>query len=127
MRDVKQYYELPYNPKLRERAREMRKAGNLCEVLLWQQLKSGQFKGYDFDRLKIIGNYIVDFYCSDCRTIIEIDGSSHDDKVEYDSERNAYLEGLGLTVIHIPAEDVIKRMKEVMQMLWEDPAFRAHY
>ncbi len=125
MRDVKQYYELPYNPNLRERARTLRKAGNLSEVLLWQQLKSGDFKGYDFDRQKIIGNYIVDFYCTNCRVVIEVDGSSHDEKVEYDSERNAYLEGLGLTVIHIRAEDVLHRMNDVMRMLWNHPALRS--
>ncbi|MGQ4005164.1 DUF559 domain-containing protein [Francisellaceae bacterium CB300] len=54
--------KLPYNPKLKQRARELRKAGNLSEVLLWQKIKNRQLLGLDFDRQKIIGNYIVDFY-----------------------------------------------------------------
>jgi len=62
MRNLKAYMSLPYNPKLRERAKELRKAGNLCEVLLWNQLYKNKFKQYDFDRQKIIGNYIVDFF-----------------------------------------------------------------
>jgi type I site-specific restriction-modification system R (restriction) subunit/very-short-patch-repair endonuclease len=126
-RASKNYFSLPYNPKLKERARELRKAGNLSEVLFWNQVKRKQFKGYDFDRQKIIGNYIVDFYCTNCNVVIEIDGSSHDDKVEYDAERDAYLESLGLTVIHIPVEDVMKRMKEVMNMLYDHPALSGTY
>jgi len=124
MYTLKKLDDLPYNPKLRERAKELRKAGNLCEVLMWQQLHKRKFKGYDFDRQKIIGNYIVDFYCSDCRTVIEIDGSSHNDKAEYDSIRDAFLMGLGLEVIHIPADDVLNRLDAVMQMLHNHQAFR---
>ncbi|MEZ5495539.1 MAG: HsdR family type I site-specific deoxyribonuclease [Gammaproteobacteria bacterium] len=123
-RNSKNYLSLPYNPKLKERAKELRKAGNLSEVLFWNQVKRQQFKGYDFDRQKIIGNYIVDFYCANCNVVIEIDGSSHDDKVEYDAERDAYLESLGLTVIHILVNDVMKRMDEVMEMLDRHPALQ---
>jgi type I site-specific restriction-modification system R (restriction) subunit/very-short-patch-repair endonuclease len=121
-RTSKNYFSLPYNPKLKDRAKELRKAGNLPEVLFWNEVKNKQFKGYDFDRQKIIGNYIVDFYCSNCQVVIEIDGSSHDDKVEYDAERDAFLESLGLTVIHIPVNDIMKQMSSVMNMLYEHPA-----
>lgn len=121
-RNSKNYFSLPYNPKLKERARELRKAGNLPEVLFWNQVKNKQFKGFDFDRQKIIGNYIVDFYCANCGVVVEIDGSSHNDKVEYDAERDAYLESLGLTVIHIPVNDVMKQISSVMNMLYDHPA-----
>jgi type I site-specific restriction-modification system R (restriction) subunit/very-short-patch-repair endonuclease len=121
-RNAQNYFDLPYNPQLKERARALRQAGNLSEVLFWNQVKNKQFKGYDFDRQKIIGNYIVDFYCSNCHVVIEIDGSSHDDKVDYDAQRDAYLESLGLTVIHIPVEDVFQRMGSVMEMLFDHPA-----
>lgn len=121
-RKSKNYFELPFNPKLKERARELRQAGNLSEVLFWNQVKNKQFKGYDFDRQKIIGNYIVDFYSSNCQVVIEIDGNSHNDKLEYDAERDAYLESLGLTVIHIPVADVLLRIGNVMEMLYDHPA-----
>ncbi len=64
MRDTKKYRSLPYNPALKERAKALRRAENLAEVLLWNPLKRKQFLGLDFDRQKIIGNYIVDFYCA---------------------------------------------------------------
>ena len=121
-RNAKNYFELPFNPKLKERAKELRQAGNLSEVLFWNQVKKKQFKDFDFDRQKIVGNYIVDFYCTNCNVVIEIDGSSHDDKLEYDAERDAFLENLGLTVIHIPVVDVMKKMNAVMEMLNNHPA-----
>ena len=124
MRKTENYFSLPFNPKLRERAKALRKSDNLCEALLWQQLSNQKFKDLDFDRQKIIGNYIVDFYCINYRVVIEVDGSSHDGKQEYDQERDAYLEGLGLSVIHIAAADVLKRLSDVMVMLDGHPALR---
>lgn len=123
-RNSKNYFNLPFNPNLKEKARALRQAGNLSEVLFWNQVKNGKFKGFDFDRQKIIGNYIVDFYCSNCHVVIEIDGSSHDAKVEYDAERDAYLQSLGLTVIHIPVDDVFKKMGSVIEMLFDHPALK---
>ncbi|MCE5346033.1 MAG: type I restriction endonuclease subunit R [Bacteroidales bacterium] len=123
-RASKNYFELPYNPKLKERACALRQAGNLPEVLFWNQVKNKQFRGYDFDRQKIIGNYIVDFYCCNCQVVIEVDGSSHDEKQEYDAERDTYLESLGLKLIHIPVMDVLQRMNAVMEMLYDHPALK---
>ncbi|MBK2093353.1 endonuclease domain-containing protein [Francisella philomiragia] len=108
---------LPYNRKLKDRAKELRKAGVLSEVLLWQELKKRRFLGLDFDRQKIVGNYIVDFYCDVLQLVIEIDGSSHNDKQEYDSIRDAYLMGLDLRVLHIQDIDVKKNLDGVMRYL----------
>lgn len=52
---------LPYNPKLKERAKALRYAENLPEVLFWIQVTKNQFHGLDFDRQRVIGNYIVVF------------------------------------------------------------------
>lgn len=117
MRYTTSYLSLPYNPKLKARARELRKAGYLSEVLLWNQLKKGQLNGLDFDRQKIIGNYIVDFYCAEKKLVLEVDGSSHHEKVEYDARRDAFLIGLGLEVIHIPVMEVFKNLSGVMDLL----------
>ena len=123
MRHTRQYQALPYNPKLKERARELRRAGNLSEILLWNKLKKGQFKGLDFDRQKIIGNYIVDFYCAEKQTVLEVDGSSHDDKEEYDAERDAFLAGLGLNIIHILDNNIKQNLASVMRRLSNHPVF----
>jgi len=121
-RATKKYRNLPYNPELKERSRELRKAGNLSEVLFWNQVKKKQFKNLDFDRQKIIGNYIVDFYCANCNVVIEIDGESHDYKQESDAVRDEYLKTLGLVVIRIPDIDIKKDIDAVMAMLRNHPA-----
>lgn len=54
---------IPYNPKLKEIARNLRSHGSLSEVLLWGALKGKQMRGYDFHRQKPIDKFIVDFYC----------------------------------------------------------------
>jgi very-short-patch-repair endonuclease len=113
-RNSRAYAALPFNPALKGRARELRKAGNLAEIVLWVQLKKGQLNGWDFDRQKIIGNYIVDFYCGNCNLVVEVDGASHNNKQEYDAERDAYLVGLGLTVLHFSDIDVLNRTESVV-------------
>ncbi len=116
-RNTRAYLDLPYNPELKNKARELRKAGNLSEVLLWQQLKKKQLLGLDFDRQKIIGNYIVDFYNANCHVVIEIDGESHLNKYEYDKKRENYLTALDLKVIHFDDLDVKQNLQGVMDYL----------
>jgi len=77
MRHRKNY---PYNPALKERARELRNNSTLSEVLLWNELKNGKMKGKDFHRQKPIMDYIVDFFCPEIAMAIEIDGGSHDNE-----------------------------------------------
>ncbi len=118
-RDTKAYMSLPYNSALRERVRRLRKAGMLHEVLLWKRLRNKQLHGLDFDRQKIIGNYIVDFYCASKCLVIEIDGRSHDNKKEYDQKRDKYMRSLGLQVVHLRAMNVLKDLEGVMWYLEE--------
>jgi len=109
--------KLPYNPKLKQRATELRKAGNLSEALVWLQLKNRQLKGLKFERQRIIDNYIVDFFCFERMLVIEIDGHSHDEKVEYDAKREDILKGLGLRIIHLLDKDIKKNLQGVMDYL----------
>ena len=67
-------------------------------MVFWNAVKRKQFLGLDFDRQKVIGNYIVDFYCKRLGLIVEVDGRSHDDKVEYDRKRDEHITGLPVEV-----------------------------
>ena len=102
--------ELPYNPALKQRARILRKSGNLAEVLFWLAVKNKQLSRLDFDRQRIIGNYIVDFYCHRLALVIEIDGTSHNGKEEYDHIRDDYLRKLALCVWHFSYTQVINEL-----------------
>ncbi|GEO06149.1 hypothetical protein AAE02nite_38130 [Adhaeribacter aerolatus] len=54
---------IPYQPHLKQLARQLRNNSTLAEVLLWNELKGKKLNGYDFDRQKPLDAYIVDFYC----------------------------------------------------------------
>jgi very-short-patch-repair endonuclease len=105
---------LPANGALKSLSREKRRAGILSEVLFWQRVHKGLFHNIDFDRQRIIGNYIVDFYVKGLGLVVEIDGVSHNDKEEYDKERQDYLEGLGLKVFRISDYNVKRNLDKVM-------------
>lgn len=108
---------LPYNPALLNRAKKLRKAGILSEVVFWRQVRNKSFFEIDFDRQRIIGNYIVDFYVKSLGLIIEIDGSSHNDKDIYDEIRATYLSSLGLKIHRISERRVMHDLENVMKEL----------
>ncbi len=97
----------------------MRKAGNLAEVIFWETFKNKNRLGFDIDRQVIVGNYIVDFLIPELGLVFEIDGSSHDDKFEYDVERDAFMEDLNLQVVRIADIDVKKNIGSVYQFVLE--------
>ena len=110
-------YNLPENEDLSAFARKNRKAGNLAEVIFWMQVHRKMFYGLDFDRQKVIGNYIVDFYVKRLGLVVDIDGGSHNEKTEYDSQRDQYLESLGLKVFHTTDFDVLHHVSLVLNDL----------
>ncbi|WP_417591101.1 endonuclease domain-containing protein [Owenweeksia hongkongensis] len=111
------YLKLFYNPKLKQRARTFRKARNLPEVLFWVRVNKGQFYGLDFDRQKIVGNYIVDFYCKSLGLIVEIDGSSHLGREEEDAVREAWLSDQGCRIIRFTTVLILEHMDQVIEEL----------
>lgn len=108
---------IPYNPKLIPVARMLRNNSTLSEVLLWQQIKNKQLDGYDFDRQKPVGEYIVDFFCYELMLAIEIDGCSHDYKLKYDAKRHQEIEELGIAIVRFDDMDVKKDMDSVLEEL----------
>jgi very-short-patch-repair endonuclease len=108
---------LPYNPKLKQLARDKRKAGILSEVLFWMEVRNNTFHQIDFDRQRVIGNFIVDFYIKSLGVVVEIDGSSHDGNTEHDMARQRYLEEHGLKVFRCTDFDVKKHIGQVMESL----------
>ncbi len=105
---------IPYRPELVERAKELRKNLTPAEALLWKYLKRKQINGFDFDRQKPIDRYIVDFYCKILKLAIEIDGQSHDFKIEYDVKRQKRLESFGIKVIRFTEKEVLHDLDNVL-------------
>lgn len=67
------------------------------------------------NRQKIIGNYIVDFYCAKAKIVIELDGSQHYFKQgsKNDSIRDEYLNSLGIAVLRYSNLDIKKNFSGV--------------
>ena len=95
----------------------MRKARNPAEIRFWLAVKRKRLLGLDFDRQRIIGSYIVDFYCHQLGLVIEIDGMSHAGKQDYDAIRDDYLFALGLHVMHFSDEQVLRELPHVLQCI----------
>ena len=110
-------HNLPENRELLDYARKNRKASNMAEIAFWKQVHCKMFHGLDFDRQKVIGNYIVDFFVKKIGLVIEIDGGSHNDKEDYDAQRDNYLERLGLKVFHTTDYDVLQHVNIVLAEL----------
>ena len=113
------FWALPKNHKLQERAKELRKQGILSEVVFWKAFKDKKKLGWDIDRQVIIGNFIVDFFIPELGLVFEIDGSSHNDKQEYDQERDAFLSSLQLKVVRISDKDVLRNIEGVWSFVTE--------
>ena len=109
---------LPYNRKLTKLARENRNSPTPAEKKVWYEvLCRKQFQGYKFTRQKPLGDYIVDFYCSELRLVIEIDGDSHAENREYDKARTEALSQLGLRVLRYTNGDVCNNIEGVSKDL----------
>lgn len=105
------------NKKLLPNARRLRREMTKEERHLW----------YDFlrpypahiYRQKVLGKYIVDFYCAKAKLVIELDGSQHYEieNKEKDAQRTAFLENYGLRVIRIPNNEVNKNFRAVCEYI----------
>ena len=108
---------LPYNASLKSRAKALRKAGNFSEVVFWKEVRNKSFWNIDFDRQRIIGKYIVDFYVKALGLVVEIDGEIHNFQEEYDEKREMFLKELGLKVFRISTTKMLFDTENVMKDL----------
>jgi len=107
---------LQYNKELKAISRTLRKNMTGAERLLWSKIRNRQLKGYQFYRQKIVGDYIVDFYCPKALLIIEVDGSQHysSEGIRKDKIRDGYMDSLGLRVLRFSDRDVFTNMEGVI-------------
>ena len=114
------------NSRLTPNAKALRKAMTPEERHLW----------YDFlktlpvtvNRQKVIGRYIVDFYCASAKIVIELDGGQHyePEAMEADRLRDSYLNSLGLTVLRYTNTDIHRHFREVCEDIYRHiPQFSA--
>ncbi|HEY4707427.1 MAG TPA: DUF559 domain-containing protein [Thermodesulfobacteriota bacterium] len=111
-----------YNPKLKTLSQELRKNMTDAEKAIWSRIKRKQLNGLQIYRQRIIGNYIVDFYCPKAKLVIEIDGGQHytDEGIEKDRTRDRYMAEQGLKVIRFSDSEVLKDIEAVLISISEE-------
>ena len=109
--------EYKHNKELVSNAKSLRKNMTKEERHLWYDY----LRTYDirFLRQKVLGRYIVDFYCPEAKLVIELDGSQHYEPmgIVRDTERTQYLQQYDITVIRIPNNDVMRNFRGVCEYI----------
>ena len=106
-----------HNKQLVPLAKQLRKEMTKEERHLWYDfLRSYPVR---FSRQKVLGQFIVDFYCAAAKLVVELDGSQHYEEKEFekDAERTAFLSGYDLTVIRIPNNEISKNFQGVCEYI----------
>ena len=100
---------------IKELARELRKNPTKSEKILWEYLRKRRFKGLRFlrqypiiheERYGELFFYIADFYCSEVKLVLELDGKVHDYQKESDFNRDFVMRRMGLKVLRIKNEEL---------------------
>jgi very-short-patch-repair endonuclease len=106
-----------YRRDLRPRAKSLRRDPTPAERKLWYEVLRDLPE--KFTRQKPLARYVVDFYCSSCALVVEVDGDSHYDAaaMRYDAERTAALRTLGIRVLRFTNEDVMQRLEGVRDQI----------
>jgi very-short-patch-repair endonuclease len=106
-------------PAIKQRAIELRLEQTPAEKKLWCILHDRRLGEYKFRRQHPIGTFIIDFYCAEARLVIEIDGDSHADQVDYDLERTKWLQYRDYHVIRFTNRDVHQNLSGVAERILE--------
>jgi len=110
-----------------ELCRSLRKNSTPSEQLLWAEVRNRKFHGKKFLRQHPLffrfrdknTFFIADFYCSEDRLVVEVDGRSHDYQKEYDALRTHIINTMGIKVLRIRNEDIEKDLQGVLKTLEE--------
>ena len=98
-------------------ARHLRREMTVPERLLWYALRDRRLQGWKFRRQVPVGPFVVDFSCEAARLVIEIYGSSHDDRGEVDRTRERALTEQGYRVLRVSNDDVLDNLDDVCQAI----------
>lgn len=109
---------------LTDRARKLRKESTPPEQILWSVLRGRRLAGLKFRRQDPIDRFLVDFCCRDLKLIVEVDGSSHDCKAEYDGRREESLKQKGYRVVRVSNEDVNNDLDAVARLIAREAGVR---
>jgi very-short-patch-repair endonuclease len=113
---------LTYNKQLEALSQHLRKNMTDAENILWFKLRRKQLKGHQFYRQKIIGKYIVDFYCPKANLVIELDGGQHfsESGQAKDRTRDDFLTKMGIKVLRFSDREIFENISGVLEGIWSN-------
>ena len=106
-----------FKPRDTTRAKELRNQASPAERSLWTILSGRKLAGYKFSRQMPVGPYFADFLCREAKLIVELDGYSHDTRIEHDRRRDAFLKAEGYDVLRFANGDVTSNLDGIAQTI----------
>ncbi len=112
---------LNQSPKQTAVARTLRKSDTWAEQLLWRWLRDRRFSSYKFRRQLPMGPHILDFYCTEAKLNIELDGSQHGhpDHLQADADRDVWLAEKGVKVLRFWNARLRREKDVVRDVIWK--------
>jgi len=101
----------------KEKRRKLRNNPTYTEKILWISLCRRQICDVRFLRQYSVNHFVIDFYAPKIRLAIEVDGSSHIGKEDYDKARQEYIEDFGIEVIRFTNENVLGNINKVVSQI----------
>jgi very-short-patch-repair endonuclease len=93
---------------------------SVSEKVFWEHVR-GERLGFKFRRQQNVGNYYLDFYCSQAKVCIEIDGEQHLEK-QYDAHRDAEMSSLGILTLRFPTLQIFENssaLEEFLELVYQ--------
>ena len=104
---------------MHERAKKLRRELTLTEKILWKELRTNKLNGLHFRRQQIIHGFVADFYCHQKELIVEVDGEIHEQQMEYDIERDAFLVAAGFRILRFTNAEIFEDLRGVLEKIVE--------
>jgi len=104
---------------IRAFARDLRSRMTDAEALLWMLLRNRRIAGAKFRRQHPEGRYILDFYCDEKKLGIELDGGQHGEVVEYDQQRDSWLQTQGIRMLRFWNNQMMTETEAVMEAIYK--------
>jgi len=98
-------------------ARRLRKEQTKAEKIVWELLRNRKFKKYKFRRQHVIEGFVLDFYCHEIRLGIEVDGSIHLRRKDYDELRQEVIESKGIVITRITNKEIREDKRLILKKL----------
>jgi very-short-patch-repair endonuclease len=99
--------------------RKLRINSTQSEEILWEYLRNRKLLRLKFKRQYSIDHFVVDFFCSEIKLAIELDGEIHlsKDVKNHDENRDSYLRSFGIRILRIKNEKVLNDIKGTLELI----------